>query len=1016
LTAVDARNPFAGLQSFGETDQAYFRGRDAESRDLFRLVRREALTVLFARSGLGKTSLLHAGLFPLLREAQYLPVSIRLDFLPGEALESRVKARIGEALLREGVDAIPPDDETLWEYFHQARWWSPANRLLTPVLVFDQFEEIFTLGRGDSRVAPLLTELADVIENQIPASVRSRLARSGEELPFSYDRRKVHVVFSLREDFLARLEDLRPQIPSIVASRFRLVQMTGPQARQAIIEPAGGLVGAEVTEEILRFVAGNGQESGPEAVRSGIEDLEIEPALLSLVCRELNERRLAQGLPALTSRLLHRARGEILTDFYEKGLTGLPTTVRAFIEDRLLTASGFRHSEPLEEAVRLPGVTEEHLRLLVDRRVLRFEPRLGHLHVELIHDLLTRVVRESRDRRQARQRRRRQQLRWTTAALALIVLLAGIGWAALRQRELKRKSQAHRAQAEEVLNFMLFDLGEELSPIGRLDLIKGVQEAALEYFESLPVDSASPSSARQRAAAFLNLGRIYSKEGRTTAAIRSFEQGLALATRSAGPGEPSPDLLATQALLRRSLGLAKLSRGDSRGGFAEIWTGCQLLRQLTLRQPANLQWQEHLSLCLISLSNQFETRGDLDRALEIKMESLTLRERLARANPGLQRQNDRASDYIKLADLLQKKGETKRASALYRAALSICQQLISEEPDNASWQESLVYVSGQLANHLAEQGEPGRALEISRESLRIAQQLAERDPGNSSWQSILADSYVDVGDLLIAQGEKKQVLAAYSSARPLILHLASQDPENTQNLASLSIIYERFADAYETQGNLQRALEFYRQSLDVDRRLSAEDPGNIYWKRNLAISLHDFGNLHVSLGDVEGSIEHYSNSLELRKQLVARSPTDMDLQSGLASVHLDLGDALLAHGDPQKAILHLEESRKIYRRLAGSKLDDLNSYAWAYVSSGRAHERLGQRDRARQDWRRAVEILEPATAGSENLYLLDTYTQALLLLGWKEKSRPFVKTLLEQGWNDDQFLKLVRRNGLGRGR
>ena len=50
--------------------------------------------------------------------------------------------------------------------------------------------------------------------------MRSRLARTGDELPFSYDRRKVHVVFSLREDFLPELEGLRGRVNAIYAMTF----------------------------------------------------------------------------------------------------------------------------------------------------------------------------------------------------------------------------------------------------------------------------------------------------------------------------------------------------------------------------------------------------------------------------------------------------------------------------------------------------------------------------------------------------------------------------------------------------------------------------------------------------------------------------------------------------------------------------------------------------------------------------------------------------------------------------
>ena len=58
-----------------------FYGRGDEIEQLLRLVRRDTLTLLYGVSGLGKTSLLQAGLFPALRNENYLPVPIRLDFL-----------------------------------------------------------------------------------------------------------------------------------------------------------------------------------------------------------------------------------------------------------------------------------------------------------------------------------------------------------------------------------------------------------------------------------------------------------------------------------------------------------------------------------------------------------------------------------------------------------------------------------------------------------------------------------------------------------------------------------------------------------------------------------------------------------------------------------------------------------------------------------------------------------------------------------------------------------------------
>lgn len=92
---LDAEHPWPGLPAFQEHDAAFFFGRDRDIEALYRLVRRERLTVLFGLSGLGKSSLLQAGLFPRLREENVLPIRIRLDFSDSAAtLLDQVKKAI----------------------------------------------------------------------------------------------------------------------------------------------------------------------------------------------------------------------------------------------------------------------------------------------------------------------------------------------------------------------------------------------------------------------------------------------------------------------------------------------------------------------------------------------------------------------------------------------------------------------------------------------------------------------------------------------------------------------------------------------------------------------------------------------------------------------------------------------------------------------------------------------------------------------------------------------------------
>ena len=76
---VDAEHPWPGLESYREKDTRYFYGRKHEITSLADRVDHNILTILFSPSGLGKTSILKAGLFPELNRRGLMPIYLRLD-------------------------------------------------------------------------------------------------------------------------------------------------------------------------------------------------------------------------------------------------------------------------------------------------------------------------------------------------------------------------------------------------------------------------------------------------------------------------------------------------------------------------------------------------------------------------------------------------------------------------------------------------------------------------------------------------------------------------------------------------------------------------------------------------------------------------------------------------------------------------------------------------------------------------------------------------------------------------
>ncbi|HKN22458.1 MAG TPA: ATP-binding protein [Terracidiphilus sp.] len=419
-----AQNPWPGLFWYTEEQAHLFFGREAETQELLRLIQRETLTVLFGRSGLGKTSLLRAGVFPRLRQEGYFPVVLRLDYSPQAASPVKQVKVLTEAAARaSGIDIEStqdaPEPETLWEYFHRVHFWGPRNDRLTPVLVFDQFEEIFTLGSRRPEDTEILEQLADLAENRIPEALRQRAEASGERQSLQAGTPQYKIVFSLREDFVWRLDSLRPILPAILRNRFGLGPLDAARGLEIVRNAGKQWVMDEVARDIIEAVISSRQGEG-----LGNAAEEVEPAYLNVMCNELFERMMATGQSHITRELVAAEKGGILESLYARSLSGLNDSVRLFVEDHLVTPAGFRATLPVEEA-RREHITDADLQQLVDRRLLRFEDRLGTRHVELAHDLLTGLVEKSRQlREQARLQRKLRQARIRTAIWAALALSA----------------------------------------------------------------------------------------------------------------------------------------------------------------------------------------------------------------------------------------------------------------------------------------------------------------------------------------------------------------------------------------------------------------------------------------------------------------------------------------------------------------------------------------------------------------------------------------------------------------
>jgi WD40 repeat protein len=415
--AVDPQNPWPGLAAFEEGDYAFFKGRDAEADALLRTILREDLTLFSSVSGLGKTSLLRAGLFPRLRAADLFPVYVRLrydDAAPPLTEQCFEEIRRAAALWRFEVPSDAPS-RTMWEYVrrHDERFWSADDRLATPVLVFDQFEELFTHGRdkvaSDDLLDRFFVDLSQALTGSPPAWLLAPGDRpSDPQHDYLYRPGVFKVLLSFREDYFAQVAGFRTIVGAIAHNHFRLGPMTFEQG-MAVCRDAGGHLfddrsrggKREVCERIVAEVA-----AAPTAAARTTAT--IDPALLSLFCRELNDKRQAKHLPLIDLGLVESAEASrIIGDFYDSCMKQVSDAARQFVEERLVLPESRTRESLAEEAATAAGVTEEDVKFLIDKRILHRDEttRRGQSRLELTHDVLVGPALAAHERRTLEEQR-----------------------------------------------------------------------------------------------------------------------------------------------------------------------------------------------------------------------------------------------------------------------------------------------------------------------------------------------------------------------------------------------------------------------------------------------------------------------------------------------------------------------------------------------------------------------------------------------------------------------------------
>jgi CHASE2 domain-containing sensor protein len=440
--------PYVGLDYFVEDDAGRFFGRDGERKRIIGNLRASRLTLLYAESGVGKTSLLRAGVSARIRQltarsiaergsTRYVPVvfsSWRTDPTVGliEAIESAVRT-----VLRDDDELALPHDALDHAIEHVTK-----STDATPLLILDQFEEHFLYEPSGE----------DGFDDELARCVNRPDLRA-------------NFLISVREDAYSQIGPrFKSRIPDVYGNFLHLDFLDESAARAAVVEPIrafnDGLEAAAprfeveaalvdaVLHQVRRGRVAIGDRAGPDVDAAG--PARVETAYLQLVMKRLWDEELAAGSTRLRLETLEHLGGAdtIVRGHLDDVLAALPADQRdaaAAAFRFLVTSSGRKIALSSEELRDFsdadPAALEPALEHLERERILRpipSEERDGVARHEIYHDVLAPPILDWRRRHvdelrrvetesrlaQARERARRLEVRNRRLAAAVLALAA----------------------------------------------------------------------------------------------------------------------------------------------------------------------------------------------------------------------------------------------------------------------------------------------------------------------------------------------------------------------------------------------------------------------------------------------------------------------------------------------------------------------------------------------------------------------------------------------------------------
>jgi tetratricopeptide (TPR) repeat protein len=519
-----------------------------------------------------------------------------------------------------------------------------------------------------------------------------------------------------------------------------------------------------------------------------------------------------------------------------------------------------------------------------------------------------------------RELQRRTRRMTAVAALAVIVMAVTTTLAifAIVSRhaavEASQAAQRRQKQAEALVGFMLGDLNDKLAQASRLDIMQSVDDKAMAYFQSLPATDVTDEALEQRAKALEKIGSVRLDQGNLSGAMESYRAALQLSGRLA---EEAPGDAARQVAHARSWSFV---------GMTDWYQG-----------KLDAAWRD------------FESARNI------------LRKAQARAGNDLSLKFELQSVYNNMGHVLEARGQPTAAASAYRNVLALTRELVAANPDK------------------------------------------------TDWASALGDAHNNLGKLALQRGDMAQAVAEYRADDAIETRLAAVDLKNNDQRENMLRVRAILGRTLALTGDVEAGIRDLQQAVDIAAQLIATAPTQTGFQEKSALYLVQLSRLKRLHGDLPAARTLTAQALATLSVLTRQDPANVTWQQTDAEARSEQVAQSLASGQAATARAQAQAALNILQPLFAKQPDDhgllLDTLAAQLLLADASGDSLAARQLREEAWK----TTQSAKGGKDDPRLLALQVEALLGLQKQAEAKPLIERLWNAGYCDPALLAILRR-------